>query len=67
MRGSGVNWWGLEFRVYAAWGESGVARWGGETLGEEQEGESVSERPDSPDELDEAAGEEPENGESEQG
>jgi small subunit ribosomal protein S1 len=35
--------------------------------GEEQEGESVSERPDSPDDLDEAAGDDSQTGESEQG
>jgi small subunit ribosomal protein S1 len=34
---------------------------------EAQEGESVSERPDSPDDLDEAAGDDSQNGESEQG
>lgn len=37
-----------------------------EESGEAQEGESVSERPDSPDDLDEAAGDEPQTGESEQ-
>jgi small subunit ribosomal protein S1 len=38
----------------------------GEDAGEHQEGESVQERPDSPDDLDEAAGEDAQTGESEQ-
>jgi small subunit ribosomal protein S1 len=40
---------------------------GGEDPGEHQEGESVQERPDAPDDLDEAAGEDAQTGESEQG
>jgi small subunit ribosomal protein S1 len=44
---------------------NGVAE--GEDHGEQHEGESVQERPDSPDDLDEAAGEDAQTGESEQG
>jgi small subunit ribosomal protein S1 len=40
---------------------------GGEDAGEHQEGESVQERPDSPDDLDEAAGDDAQTGESDQG
>jgi small subunit ribosomal protein S1 len=39
----------------------------GEDPGEHQEGESVQERPDSPDDLDEAAGDDAQTGESDQG
>jgi small subunit ribosomal protein S1 len=39
----------------------------GEDAGEHQEGESVQERPDAPDDLDEAAGDDAQTGESEQG
>ncbi|MGN6217672.1 MAG: 30S ribosomal protein S1 [Solirubrobacterales bacterium] len=40
---------------------------GGEDAGEAHEGESMQERPDSPDDLDEAAGDDAQTGESEQG
>ncbi|HEU4392415.1 MAG TPA: S1 RNA-binding domain-containing protein, partial [Solirubrobacterales bacterium] len=46
--------------------ESGAASEDGEDAGEAQEGESVAERPDSPDDVDEASGEDAQTGESEQ-